>query len=194
MSLTISITGHRPNRLTGSPKKLKALCQQVLNVIHQDTPDAIALSPLAEGADRIFAQAAVDTGMRLDAIFPFQEDDYRTTFLSPHSDDYFQLKDQAHNIHLMNGDIKHMDQGFYELGRSLVEASSLLVAIWDGPPGQGKGGTPEVIELAKASGKPVVWIRADGSDGFQIITHDHVADIEPDEILRFLPGHSGTGR
>lgn len=190
MPVTIAITGHRPNRLSGPHTALELICREVLSVIRKDIPkddpQPIVLSGLAEGADRIFAEAALKEDFRLEAVFPFQEDDYRTTFMSPHSDDFYMLKEKASNIHLLNGDIQDMETAFHDLGRFLVEKCDMLVAIWDGEAGIGKGGTPDVIDLARAANKPVVWINADGSTKLHIMTSDHVADIELDEIARFV--------
>ena len=36
----------------------------------------IAVSPLAEGSDRIFARAALELGYRLEALLPFESADY----------------------------------------------------------------------------------------------------------------------
>lgn len=190
MPVTIAVTGHRPNRLSGSHTALMLICREVLSVIRKDIsrgdPAPIALSGLAEGADRIFAEAALKEGFRLEAVFPFQEDDYRTTFMSPHSDDFYTLKDKSSNIHMLNGDIQNEQDGFHNLGLFLVEKCDMLIAIWDGKPGVGKGGTPDVIQLARAANKPVVWINADGSTKLHIMTSDHVADIELDEVERFV--------
>jgi hypothetical protein len=35
-----------------------------------------------------------------------------------------------------------------------------LVAVWDGKPSAGRGGTPEIIEYALARTKPVAWVSA----------------------------------
>jgi hypothetical protein len=43
----------------------------------------------------------------------------------------------------------------------MLASVEMLVAVWDGVPAQGKGGTADVVEQARASGVPieVVWPR-----------------------------------
>ena len=54
----------------------------------------------------------------------------------------------------------------------LVRRCDLLIAIWDGLPPRGRGGTADVITEARRSGVPVVWI-------------DPKA---PDELHSLIPG------
>jgi hypothetical protein len=42
----------------------------------------------------------------------------------------------------------------------LVEQADVLVAVWDGKPAAGRGGTPDVIADALTRGLPVLWIDA----------------------------------
>jgi hypothetical protein len=41
-----------------------------------------------------------------------------------------------------------------------VENCDLLVAIWDGEPARGPGGTGETVELFRQAGRPLLWIHA----------------------------------
>ena len=43
----------------------------------------------------------------------------------------------------------------------LTDACDLLLAVWNGQPAQGPGGTGEVITLAESQGRPVLTISAD---------------------------------
>lgn len=47
---------------------------------------------------------------------------------------------------------------FATIGRMLVRRADLLIAIWDGLPPRGRGGTADVVGEARHSGLPVVWI------------------------------------
>lgn len=44
------------------------------------------------------------------------------------------------------------------LGQLLVRQADLLIALWDGAPPNGPGGTADVVSEARRSGVPVVWI------------------------------------
>lgn len=50
----------------------------------------------------------------------------------------------------------------------MLDASDVLVAVWDGEPAQGLGGTAEIVELARHLKKPLLWIYAhDGTTKFE---------------------------
>lgn len=44
------------------------------------------------------------------------------------------------------------------IGQMLVRQADLLIALWDGNPPRGRGGTADVVSEARRSGVPVVWI------------------------------------
>ena len=87
--MIIGFTGHRPNRLhIGEPRVaarlrevLEALCQGA-RVHDADTP-LIAISPLAEGSDRLFAEVALELGSELRALLPFKSADYTSVCTDP---------------------------------------------------------------------------------------------------------------
>ncbi|WP_237707452.1 hypothetical protein [Serinicoccus profundi] len=51
------------------------------------------------------------------------------------------------------------EDAYLAAGRRVVDLCDVLVAVWDGLPAQGKGGTADVVEYAREVGKPVevVW-------------------------------------
>jgi hypothetical protein len=51
-------------------------------------------------------------------------------------------------------------QPYAELGDRLVAAAGALIVIWDGKPAQGRGGTVDVVDAARAKGVPVFWLHA----------------------------------
>lgn len=51
------------------------------------------------------------------------------------------------------------EDAFWAAGREVVERSDKLLAIWDGLPAAGLGGTADVVRYARAAGKDVevIW-------------------------------------
>ncbi len=84
--LHIGFTGHRPNRLHIGTERTAARLRDVLaaladaNAKGREAADMIAVSPLAEGSDRLFAEAALDLGYALHGLLPFTSADYERTF------------------------------------------------------------------------------------------------------------------
>lgn len=50
------------------------------------------------------------------------------------------------------------------IGQMLVRQADLLIALWDGKPPRGRGGTADVVAEARRSGVPVIWIDTEAED------------------------------
>src|ERR1035441_6670999 len=46
------------------------------------------------------------------------------------------------------------------VGRFVVRHSDVMIAVWDGKAGNGRGGTAEIVRYAAGAGVPVWWIHA----------------------------------
>ena len=96
LAFRVGIVGHRPNRLGQADLKQLALCiddmlrtvkaatlavgRERTELYSSTTPVLKAVSPLAEGADRIFAETAVEAGFTLDCVMPFHQAEYENDF------------------------------------------------------------------------------------------------------------------
>jgi len=45
-----------------------------------------------------------------------------------------------------------------EAGEKIVEEADIVVAVWDGKPAAGLGGTADIVEYARELEKPLIWI------------------------------------
>jgi hypothetical protein len=50
------------------------------------------------------------------------------------------------------------EEAFYEAGKRVVQISDLMIAVWNGKPAAGLGGTADIVKYSLASGKPVVHL------------------------------------
>jgi hypothetical protein len=64
--------------------------------------------------------------------------------------------------------------GYAAAAERLAAASGLLIAVWNGAPPNGPGGTAEVAARALEGGRPVIWIAPDGTSAKLILS-----EIEP---------------
>lgn len=168
----IGVTGHRPNRLPASVvPALQRQSQQVLQaiaVLAAAASDAFPgppllriLSPLAEGADRIVARAGLAAGADLQCLLPFPAGEYCCDFESAESrDEFHALLARASAVFEADG-ARGADEIAYErIGQMLVAQSDFLIAIWDGQPAAGRGGTAHIVDQALAQAVPVLWLHA----------------------------------
>lgn len=162
-ALTVGITGHRPNRMHIGEAAVARRLWLVLAALRSGAGGVkrVAISALAEGSDRLFAEAARDLGYELRALLPFPSADYETTFgdtaTTPH---YRDLLARAAHVTELPGTLADSKAGYEAVGHSTVAASDILVAVWDGKGAAGRGGTPEIIDHAVRAGTPVIWIDA----------------------------------
>jgi hypothetical protein len=61
-------------------------------------------------------------------------------------------------------------EGTYaEAGRVTVERCDALLAIWDGAPSRGVGGTADAVAEARDGKVPLYWIRTGGEGGYEVV-------------------------
>ncbi len=111
---------------------------------------------------------------RLEVILPLPVDEYRKDFAGDDDhrefDELFAPAEQAGAVTTLNADFKerhHADpqearrQAYESVGRSVVDACEILIAVWDGKPAQGRGGTADIVRYAVDAGRLVLWIDSD---------------------------------
>jgi hypothetical protein len=122
--------------------------------------DLTAVSALAEGADRLVARQAILQGAGLEVVLPLPRDDYLADFTSAASRaEFCALLGQAAAVtELATGGSR--DEAYERVGRTVVDRSDVLLALWDGRAAQGRGGTAEIVAYARQQHVPVLWIAA----------------------------------
>ncbi|MFF8291648.1 hypothetical protein ACF068_20785 [Streptomyces sp. NPDC016309] len=116
-----------------------------------------ALSSLAAGADQIFAGIALDCGAELTVVIP--SGDYEDGFTDPDElARYHCLRKRATREVRMDF-ARSTDEAYYAAGTYIADQCDRLIAVWDGRPARGLGGTGDIVRYARARGKPVtvVW-------------------------------------
>jgi hypothetical protein len=126
-------------------------------------PQLLALSPLAEGSDRLLAEVALEQGFLLSCPLPFARSEYEEDFLSDESKlEFRNLLSRAEGAVLeLDGARADAEDVSYEaVGRYVARNCDILVAIWDGQPSKGFGGTNDIVRFAVNHGPPVWWIHS----------------------------------
>lgn len=157
--LVLGVTGHR---FSQPSDKLTDALDHALYAIRSQWPERriVIVSALAEGADRIVTQFFMDCALaRLVALLPMAADAYMEDFPSPQSKRAFkQLLDQADDV-LQIPPCDGRPQAYAAAGAYMLAQSDVLIALWDGEPARGVGGTGDVVHRARELGLPLVWIR-----------------------------------
>jgi len=150
----VGVTGHRfydEPTATYLTAAVRALLQE-----WADDGDLRLVSSLAEGADQLVARVAVEQGIPLDVVLPF--DGYRDSLDEDHRAEFDTLLGRADTV----TELGYGDPGgdaYLAAGMELLDRSDRLIAVWDGEGARGTGGTGEVVDAALARGLvvAVVW-------------------------------------
>lgn len=155
----IGVTGHRKLADVAAVEAEVDAALAAIESLFPEEPLRI-LSSLAEGADRLVARQVLSRpGARLVAVLPLPTADYMTDFESPQSrEEFLALLGEAEAVIEMPAGNSRAE-AYERAGRYVVEHSDVLVAVWDGLPAQGCGGTAEIVAWARGLGKTVyrVW-------------------------------------
>ena len=153
----LAITGHR-----GLPQVTERLVEAALRaeVGRYAGGELVGLSCLADGADTLFARAVLDTGGSLTVVVPAAQ--YREGLPAGHHATYDALMDRA--VEVIRLDRTESDsQAHLDASLHMIEQADELVAVWDGKPARGHGGTADVVDAARERGVPVAVIWPDGA-------------------------------
>ncbi|MFJ8867775.1 hypothetical protein ACIRD6_18705 [Streptomyces sp. NPDC102473] len=152
----IGVTGHR-----SIPQELHAHVREGLRAALRGHDGSLeALSSLAVGADQLFADLALAHGAELTVVIP--SGDYESGFVDETElARYRALKAKAaREIRL---DFPHStDEAYYAAGAYIADHCDRLIAVWDGLPARGLGGTGDIVTYARSLGRPVTVIWRDG--------------------------------
>jgi len=168
--LVIGVTGHRDLR-TGDRATLKEKVRDVLARLKteylQDDPETpiILLSALAEGADQLVADVALQEGAILIAPLPMELDEYREDFRkrpiqSNAETEFNRLMGQAfawvelpyrkgNSRATVQADDKKRAQQYQDLGLFIVRNCHVLIALYNGDDTGLTGGTGEIVRFKR---------------------------------------------
>ncbi len=162
-TLTVGVTGHR-DLLSDDVPVLFDKLHQALEDLAAEFPGRRlrVLSPLAEGADQLMADVALERGLPLISPLPLPLEQYEADFSPPTLEEFrstldrscvwycLPLKDGAMTSELqVNRDLRN--EHYAKLGQHVVDRSDVLLALWDGRVNGAQGGTADVLRYALAA-------------------------------------------
>lgn len=144
----IGVSGHRYYL---NPEDVSAMTAGVIDRIAAEDVAPTVVSNLAEGADRLVAELVLALpGASLDVVLPLPAEAYVRDFETEVSRRRFtDLLDRASSVVVVEqipGEAREI--AYERAGRAIVDTSDVLVALWDGEPARGRGGTAEIVRYA----------------------------------------------
>jgi hypothetical protein len=156
----IGIVGHR---YLANSETIAFVADESLAVLKQARethPDVVALSAIAEGADTLFAEAALTLGIPLEIVRPFA--DYATDFETREAKRRYEELSAAARDELILPYEMRSNAAYEEAMNWIVNRSDLLLVAWDGLAAEGAGGTGDAVNQAVKLNKH--WLHLDVRD------------------------------
>lgn len=150
----IGITGHSNLAEAAIP----VVADGIKNALADHRPeDIVGVTCLARGADQVFARVALELGGTVEVVLPATG--YRERKVKPDNlAEFDELLAKATTVTTLPFDEPNR-AAYMAASEHVLDAVDSMIAVWDGGPSGGHGGTADVVEAARQRGVPVtvVW-------------------------------------
>lgn len=178
----VGFTGHR--HLADPAGAAAAIRGAIESLRREVAGEWIALSSIARGSDQLFVQQTQALGLSWHAILPLARAEFAEDFTPEEWTAVEETLATADHLRVIEEAGDRRDS-YLDCGIETVNGSDVLLAVWDGDPARGKGGTAEVVQYALSIGKPVMIIDVDTHE----VRKEHWHRLEPeDPVLADLNG------
>lgn len=153
--MRIGITGHS----NLAPDAVPLVADALRDVLAGQSAgqSVTGVTSLARGADQLFARAVLDLGGQVEVVLPAS--DYRERKVKPdNAADFAELIGRAATVTTMPFETSNRD-AYLAASEHVLAIVDAMVAVWDGQPSDGRGGTGDVVAAARERNVPVtvVW-------------------------------------
>src|SRR5271170_7842649 len=153
----VGFSGHR--QLENADAVARAVRLVLESLQGESRGEWVALSSVAKGGDQLFVAQAMDMGLSWYAILPMPRVEFSRDFDEIEWKAVERMLEKAEHVRVITENGPRND-AYLDCGMETVNGADVLMAVWDGDPVRGKGGTADVVEYAKSIGKPVIIIDA----------------------------------
>lgn len=150
----LGITGHQSIPAAALDFVIDGLEREIASVSPTET--VVGVTSLAADADQLFATTVLNAGGSLHVVVPASR--YETTFDVDGLREFRQLLEGASEVeNLPYG--APSEEAFFAAGKRVVDLCDVLLAVWDGEPSRGLGGTADIVRYARQSSHDVrvIW-------------------------------------
>jgi hypothetical protein len=176
--LVVGFTGHR--HLGQHSNATANAIREAIDNLASRFPRIAGVSSTASGADTLFAEEMLRRKAPLSVVLPFACDRFKKDFEREPSDAWERSQEIIRRavdldvVHQLDADIATVVESDLPLGERneldrtrdgkayweatirTVDRSHVLLAIWNGNPGKGEGGTSDAIKYARRIGLPLI--------------------------------------
>jgi hypothetical protein len=156
----IYVSGHR---FFENSKNIRSKISLSLDFFKSKFNQIECYSNLACGADTIFVEEALSKGIPVKIILPFELEEFEKDFANKDLEKFKALISKLpFEIYQKLEDTKQetKNEAYLQAGKSSIENCDALLAVWDGKPAAGVGGTKDHVDYAISLNKDFHWIKA----------------------------------
>lgn len=151
----MGVTGHRNiDAAIISPR-----IGEAIELVRKELPEGAGLevlTSLAEGADLLALELAANAGLRTHVLLPLPWAEFSKDLGAARtSAERAMARASSCRVAPGNGE---RPECYADANTELLLLADIIIAVWDGEPARGVGGTEEVVTQARASGLPLMWI------------------------------------
>ncbi len=166
----LGFVGHRQTRLSQNRNVLQDQLETVLRAIQTHSPSIVLTSGAADGSDLLAGAAARHLGMPWHAI-------------TLDDNEIQAARDTgATRIEALNETAATSPNApFVALQSRILDSADLILALWDGQPSRGAGGTADTVAQAGRRKLPVLWLASQSNQArLQYGALDHWTGVNID--------------
>jgi hypothetical protein len=154
------VVGFSGHRQLAQSAAIASAVRGVLQSLQKESPgEWLALSSVAIGGDMLFAAEALRLNLAWHAILPLPPAEFRADFTAEDWKRVEGLLPESEQVRVISENGSRED-AYLDCGMETVNGCDVLLAVWDGEPARGKGGTADVILYARELEKPLIIIDA----------------------------------
>ena len=151
--MNIGLSGHQK---LDNPRDWEWVKGEIDRFLTSLPSPVVGISSLAVGADQLFAEAVLQHQGSLEVIIPFPE--YEDTFdEGSERERYRQLLKAASKVKVMRR-AGSDEECYLAAGQMVVDGADVLVAVWNGKPAAGLGGTADIVKYSRQRRKRTIHL------------------------------------
>ena len=150
--MRVGITGHQK---LADPHGWDWVRAELDNLLPKLGAPLIGITCLAVGADSLFATLVLKHNGSIEAVLPFPGYEQK---LQVHARaEHRRLLSSASQVTTLQRQATD-EESYLKSGKTVVDLAELLIAVWDGKPAKGLGGTADVVEYARRKRRAMVHL------------------------------------
>lgn len=176
---SVGLTGHRHLK---NEEAVRALIHQEMEAFMGKAHGCLlGCSSAAIGADTLFAETCAALNVPWKALLPFSPAEFKNDFNESQWSHASELLKGAVEIEI-SGSADGRTAAYLRCGLRTVDEADVMIAVWNGLPARGVGGTGDVVRYARQEKKPLILIHPENLR----VERERFPEAFSDPVLDFL--------